>query len=276
MVHRTRRRSLSYSSGSRPSGTGPTIPLWTGMVGDASGSAGRGQILDGPGQVDVLARDPALVVGRQGDPDLVVPDVQVRVVVGRLRRVRQPDDEGHGGGEAAQAVLLGDGPAAVGRLPAGEVVEGGADVVVGEGGHGTVLPRLRKWADGGPVFRGTMTLVPSLNVRATAARTFRSLRVRNYRLFFYGQLVSVSGTWMQTVAQSWLVLNLTGSGVDLGLTVALQFLPMLLFGMWGGLLADRLDKRRLLVATQAAAGVLAVALWALGATGAVRMGKEDR
>ena len=116
-----------------------------------------------------------------------------------------------------------------------------------------------------------MTLVPPLNVRATAARTFRSLRVRNYRLFFYGQLVSVTGTWMQTVAQSWLVLNLTGSGVDLGLTVALQFLPMLLFGMWGGLLADRLDKRKLLVATQAAAGVLAVALWALVATGAVRL-----
>jgi MFS family permease len=110
-----------------------------------------------------------------------------------------------------------------------------------------------------------------VSVRATAARTFRSLRVRNYRLFFFGQMVSVTGTWMQTVAQSWLVLNLTGSGVDLGLTVALQFVPMLLFGMWGGLLADRLDKRRLLVATQAAGGVLAVALWALVATGTVRL-----
>jgi MFS family permease len=108
-------------------------------------------------------------------------------------------------------------------------------------------------------------------MRAVGARTFRSLRIRNYRLFFFGQLVSVTGTWMQTVAQSWLVLNLTGSGVALGITVALQFLPMLLFGMWGGLLADRLDKRRLLVATQAAGGVLAVALWALVATGAVQL-----
>jgi MFS family permease len=108
-------------------------------------------------------------------------------------------------------------------------------------------------------------------VRAAGARTFRSLRIRNYRLFFFGQMVSVTGTWMQTVAQSWLVLNLTGSGVALGVTVALQFLPMLLFGMWGGLLADRLDKRRLLVATQAAGGVLAVALWALVATGSVEL-----
>src|SRR5947209_2331593 len=112
---------------------------------------------------------------------------------------------------------------------------------------------------------------PGGRARALGARTFRSLRIRNYRLFFFGQLVSVTGTWMQTVAQSWLVLNLTGSGVDLGLTVALQFLPMLLFGMWGGLLADRLDKRRLLVATQAAGGILAVALWALVATGTVEL-----
>jgi len=108
-------------------------------------------------------------------------------------------------------------------------------------------------------------------LRAVGARTFRSLRIRNYRLFFFGQLVSVTGTWMQTVAQSWLVLNLTGSGVALGVTVALQFLPMLLFGMWGGLLADRMDKRRLLVTTQAAGGALAVALWGLVATGRVEL-----
>ena len=108
-------------------------------------------------------------------------------------------------------------------------------------------------------------------LRAVGARTFRSLHIRNYRLFFFGQLVSVTGTWMQTVAQSWLVLNLTGSGVDLGVTVALQFLPMLLFGMWGGLLADRSDKRRLLIGTQVAGGLLAFALWALVATDAVEL-----
>jgi MFS family permease len=106
-------------------------------------------------------------------------------------------------------------------------------------------------------------------LRAGAARTFRSLHIRNYRLFFFGQLVSVTGTWMQQVAQTWLVLNLTDSGVDLGVTVALQFLPMLLFGMWGGLLADRSDKRRLLIATQAAGGLLALVLWALVATDTV-------
>ena len=109
------------------------------------------------------------------------------------------------------------------------------------------------------------------SLRAAGARTFRSLRIRNYRLFFFGQLVSVTGTWMQTVAQSWLVLNLTGSGVDLGITVALQFLPMLLFGMWGGLLADRSDKRRLLVGTQAAGGLLALVLWGLVATDSVEL-----
>ena len=107
---------------------------------------------------------------------------------------------------------------------------------------------------------------------ATAARqTFRSLRIRNYRLYFIAQLVSVSGTWMQSVAQAWLVLRLTGSGVDLGIVTGLQFLPMLLFGPWGGLVADRVDKRRLLFATQTGGGVLALVLGVLTSTGAVRL-----
>ena len=105
--------------------------------------------------------------------------------------------------------------------------------------------------------------------RGAASSTFRSLRVRNYRLFFLGQLVSLTGTGMQTVAQGWLVLDLTGSGVALGVTVALQFLPLLLFGLWGGLIADRFDKRRTLVITQAIPAVLALAMFALVATGAV-------
>ncbi|MGH9178327.1 MAG: MFS transporter [Acidimicrobiales bacterium] len=112
---------------------------------------------------------------------------------------------------------------------------------------------------------------PRAAVGHVTRRTFRSLGVRNYRLFFTGQLVSVSGTWMQTVAQNWLVLNLTDSGVHLGITVALQFLPMLLFGMWGGLVADRFDKRRVLLAAQAVAGLLALTLWGLVATGTVRL-----
>jgi MFS family permease len=109
------------------------------------------------------------------------------------------------------------------------------------------------------------------DLRAFGARTFRSLRIRNYRLFIIGQLISVTGTWMQTVAQTWLVVDLTGSGVDLGVTVALQFLPMLLFGLWGGALADRSDKRRLLIAMQIAGGVLALILYALVATDTVEL-----
>jgi MFS family permease len=97
---------------------------------------------------------------------------------------------------------------------------------------------------------------------------FRSLANRNYRLFFSGQVVSNTGTWMQRIAQDWLVLQLSGgSGVALGITTALQFLPMLLFGLWGGALADRLNKRTLLIVTQAAQGVLAVGLGLLAVSG---------
>ncbi|MBV2363935.1 MFS transporter [Streptomonospora nanhaiensis] len=97
---------------------------------------------------------------------------------------------------------------------------------------------------------------------------FRSLAIRNYRLFAMGQLVSNTGTWMQRVAQDWLVLQLSGgSGMALGLTTALQFLPMLLFGLWGGALVDRLSKRGLLIATQAAMGVLAAGLGVLATAG---------
>jgi MFS family permease len=102
-------------------------------------------------------------------------------------------------------------------------------------------------------------------------RTFRSLRVRNYRLFFFGQLVSVSGTWMQQVAQDWLVLRLTDRALPVGIATALQFAPILLFGFWSGLAADRLDKRRLLIGAQIAMAALALALGVLTATGAVRL-----
>jgi MFS family permease len=84
-----------------------------------------------------------------------------------------------------------------------------------------------------------------------------SLRHRNYRLYFFGQLVSVIGTWMQAIAQSFLVLDLTHSGTQLGLVTAVRFAPMLLFGPQGGLFADRHDKRRVLYVTQALAGLLA-------------------
>ena len=101
---------------------------------------------------------------------------------------------------------------------------------------------------------------------------FRSLAVRNYRLFIAGQVVSNTGTWMQRIAQDWLVLQLSGgSGIALGMTTALQFLPMLLFGLWGGALVDRFDKRRLLVLTQTGMGVLAVGLGILATLGAAEV-----
>jgi len=84
-----------------------------------------------------------------------------------------------------------------------------------------------------------------------------SLHQRNYRLFFFGQLISVAGTWMQTVAQSFVVLDLTHSGTQLGLTTAARFLPMFLFGPLGGVFADRLDKQRVLYVTQTLSGLLA-------------------
>ena len=104
---------------------------------------------------------------------------------------------------------------------------------------------------------------------AAIRHSFNSLEVPNYRRYFAGQLVSLSGTWMQTVAAIWVVLSLTGSGVAVGLTTALQFLPMLLIGAWGGLLADRFPKRRLLMATQALMAIPALWLFAAIATGVV-------
>ena len=104
---------------------------------------------------------------------------------------------------------------------------------------------------------------------AAIDRTFSSLHVPNYRRYFAGQAVSISGNWMQIVAEMWLIVELTGSGTAVGITAGLQFLPMLLFGGWGGVLADRLDKRRLLTLTQSLMVIPAVTLWALTAGGAV-------
>jgi MFS family permease len=106
-------------------------------------------------------------------------------------------------------------------------------------------------------------------VSAGVRRTFASLAVPNYRRYFGGQIVSLSGNWMQNIAEMWLIVQLTGSGALVGVTAALQFLPMLLFGAWGGVLADRMDKRRLLMCTQAAMIVPAAALWAVTVHGSV-------
>ncbi|MCF7551438.1 MFS transporter [Pseudonocardia sp. WMMC193] len=101
---------------------------------------------------------------------------------------------------------------------------------------------------------------------------FVSLRVPNYRLFLSGQIVSNVGTWMQRIAQDWLVLDLTGgSATALGIAAALQFTPMLFLTLWGGVLADRVDKRIVLVVVQAAMGLCAVALGTVVLTGVVQL-----
>lgn len=100
---------------------------------------------------------------------------------------------------------------------------------------------------------------------------FSSLKVRNYRLFFMGQVVSNIGTWMQRIAQDWLVLSLTGSSTAVGFTTALQFLPMLLFGLYGGVLVDRLRKRPTLLVTQSSMAVTAIALAVLTLSGHVQV-----
>jgi len=104
------------------------------------------------------------------------------------------------------------------------------------------------------------------------ARTVRSLRYPNYRKYLSGHALSVIGTWMQRVAQDWLVLELTGDPVAVGTALALQFLPTLLFGVWGGVLVDRLDRWRLLVATQTASAVLAAVLAVTTVLGATTLG----
>ena len=97
-------------------------------------------------------------------------------------------------------------------------------------------------------------------------RTFHSLHTRNFRLYFIGQVVSVTGTWLNATASAWLVLRLSNSGFALGLNTALTFLPILLIGAFGGMLADRYDKRKILIVTQAAYAILALTLFVLAAT----------
>ncbi len=102
--------------------------------------------------------------------------------------------------------------------------------------------------------------------------TFSALSHRNFRLFASGQIVSNTGTWMQRIAQDWLILGLTaGSGKALGLITALQFLPLLLFSLWGGVLADRLPKRKVLIVTQAVMGLQAALLGFLVVTHTVQV-----
>ena len=108
-------------------------------------------------------------------------------------------------------------------------------------------------------------------MQSVVRRTFESLSVRNFRLYFIGQSISLCGTWAQTIGLSWLVLQLTHSGTQLGLVIAAQFLPILLFGVYGGVIADRFDKRRTLYFTQSIMGILALLLSVLVVTHIVQV-----
>jgi MFS family permease len=105
-----------------------------------------------------------------------------------------------------------------------------------------------------------------MNVKVSARRTFSSLSNHNYRKYFFGQTTSLIGTWMQMTAQSWLVFTLTHSATDIGFVVALQTLPVLLLGPYGGVVADRVDKRKLMIVLQAMMGVQAGVLSVLALT----------
>ena len=111
----------------------------------------------------------------------------------------------------------------------------------------------------------------STYLRKYSHETFSSLYVRNYRLYYIGQIISTSGTFMQSVAQAWLVLKLTNSGTALGITSALQYVPILFLGPYGGVIADRFSKRKILYFTQAISGILALILGGLAATNLVQV-----
>jgi MFS family permease len=115
------------------------------------------------------------------------------------------------------------------------------------------------------------TSVQQIAFLARLARGFSSLRIRNYRLYSISQVISLTGTWMQTTAQAWLVLQLTDSPFALGLVTTLQFLPVTLLALYGGVLADRLPKRRTLVVTQTAALIQATVFGLLVATGTIQL-----
>jgi MFS family permease len=109
------------------------------------------------------------------------------------------------------------------------------------------------------------------SLQERSRETFSSLYIRNYRLYYIGQIISTSGTFMQSVAQAWLVLKLTNSGTALGITSALQYIPILIAGPYGGVISDRFSKQKILYLTQSLSSILALTLGGLVATNLVRV-----
>jgi len=122
-----------------------------------------------------------------------------------------------------------------------------------------------------PVTPPAPQLAPQSQPIGGLTRGFRSLRVRNFRLFWISQVISLTGTWMQTTAQAWLVLKLTQSPLAIGLVTTLQFLPVMLFALYGGVLADHLPKRRTIIATQTIALIQATIFGILVVTGTIQL-----
>src|SRR5215469_10487873 len=232
-------RALQRGPGTRSVGYAASRPRHAGSAGpDDARRAGR-------------SRESAAAVHDQGDrrpggtrPGQAYP-ARYRPTAGRTDR----DGAGPGGRRAGPAAARGVAGAAAARTDAA--------------GAGDTAGRRAHPGEAQPVLTAG---------RATGRRTFASLRTRNYRLFAAGQVVSNTGSWMQRVAQDWLVLELThNSGTALGITTGLQFLPMLLFSLWGGVIADRYSKRRILMVTQTVMGMLALMLGVLALTGDVRI-----
>ena len=122
----------------------------------------------------------------------------------------------------------------------------------------------------GDAARETSVIPPPPQSNKGLSQAFSSLRQRNFRLYWFGEMISLIGTWMQTIGQAWLVLELTHSAWQLGLVGALQFLPVLLFSIFGGVFADRWPKRRVLLITQLVAMSQAFLLWILTAAGTIQ------
>src|ERR1019366_8605662 len=117
----------------------------------------------------------------------------------------------------------------------------------------------------------TISPEPIPGGQGRAAAVFRSLKHRNFRLFFGGQIISLVGTWMQIIAQTWLIYRLTGSAVLLGVLGFVSQIPIFLLSPIGGLAADRWPRRRVVLMTQAASMLLAFILAALALTGRIRI-----
>src|SRR6202167_4937116 len=198
---------------------------------------------------------------------------------GRARRAREGaaalHDEGHRRSRAARFGR--PGRAFHGQAPGdahGERHRPGAGVPVAAG-QGGLAGQAAAGADPGrtgEAARGSAHPGEAQSVlTGLLQRTFGSLHTRNFRLFATGQVISNTGTWMQRVAQDWLILELThGSGTAVGIATGLQFLTLLLFSLWGGMIADRYPKRNVLMVTQSVMGALAVILGVLAVTGVVQ------